>query len=358
MRHRLFAGLLAAGLVLAMSSLAPAEPTPVMRIHVLDVGQGAATLVELPCGVMLVDTGAEESDRFRGTEALTGALSTFFARRADLGGTIDLLVLTHPHIDHVRGAPAVLRTWKVKNLLENGLRPDQEDAEAAMREVRSLAAEQPELRTLEVLVDDLPTDGSPATSPVIDPFPACKGVDPRVEVLWGRVRGDPGWGDDDYGKARFDNANNHSVVTRVSFGKASLLITGDLEAPAIGELLRTRAPASLDSDVYVVGHHGADNGTTRELLDAITPAWAIIQAGPADRRASWSAWAYGHPRVGTLELLQAAVTGSREPQVQPVGTAAKSFTTMQVDRAIYASAWDGTVVLEADAQGQIRRVEP
>lgn len=343
----------------ALTRLAAAEgPAPVMRVHFLDVGQGAATLIELPCGAMLVDTGGEDDSQFHSDEALSTALTAFFARRTDLHDTLDLLLLTHPHIDHVRGAPLVLRSFTVKNLVDDGVEADQEDAVAAMREVQALAADRPTLGRLSVRVDELPADGSPLTSPVLDPFPSCKGADPVIEALWGGVSRDPGWGEDDYGKSRFSNANNHSVVTRIGFGRSRLLITGDLEVEGIGELLRTRSASSLEADIYQVGHHGSHNGSTRALLDAIHPSFAVMEVGPAERRASWTAWAYGHPRVDTLELLAATVSGTREPVVASAGTGVKAFTTMQVDCAIYATGWDGPVTLEADLDGHIRRVGP
>jgi beta-lactamase superfamily II metal-dependent hydrolase len=58
-----------------------------MRAHFIDVGQGAATLVEFPCAAILIDTGGEKNGEFDSTEALMDYLETFFARRADLSQT-------------------------------------------------------------------------------------------------------------------------------------------------------------------------------------------------------------------------------------------------------------------------------
>src|SRR5689334_18424932 len=89
------------------------EPEETARVHLVDVGQGAATLFELPCGAVLVDTGGERNDGFDSEKALGEYLERFFARRGDLQRRIDLLVLTHPHVDHTRNAPMVAERFVV-----------------------------------------------------------------------------------------------------------------------------------------------------------------------------------------------------------------------------------------------------
>ena len=351
-----------AGAALAGSAPAkpakPAAPLPTMRVHFLDVGQGAATLLEFPCGAMLVDTGGEEDSDFHSTPQLVAYLDAFFARRTDLNRTLDVLLLTHPHIDHVRGAPTVLSTYTVKNIVDDGRRGVQEEAVAAMRMVRDFEADHTDLPHLSVALSEFPADGSPLESPVLDPFPECKGVNPRILALWGGVQSDPGWGDDDYGKARYDNDNNHSIVSRVEFGKASLLITGDLEEVAIGDLLGRRAPALLDVDLYEVGHHGSANGTTSALMQEMSPSYAVMEVGPSTRRHSWTAWAYGHPRSSTIDRLVSGVSGTREPVPEPIATGMTSFFSYTIEKAIYATGWDGTVVLEAASDGTIAGGKP
>ncbi|MDP2306261.1 MAG: MBL fold metallo-hydrolase [Pseudomonadota bacterium] len=359
----LHAGLLLLGTV-AMAA-APADPsgplpTPadVMRLHFIDVGQGAATLVELPCGAMLIDAGGEDGGEFHSNDRLAAYLAAFFARRTDLSNRLDVLLLTHPHIDHVRGALPTLEAYTVGAFVDNGQTPVQEDAALAMVAVRAWLDAHPTVPTLVVTTDDLPADGAPLRHPSLDPFGVCRGVDPAVGVLWGHAPHDPGWGEDDYNKARYDNENNHSVVTRIDFGAASVLITGDLEEVAIRDLVSSPAAAALDVDIYVVGHHGSHNGTTRDLLAAMTPAWAVLQMGPAARHGAWTAWQYGHPRQPTIALLAEEVSSPREPVTHLVGIGVKRFADTIIDDAIYATGWDGTVVIEADAAGIIRLGAP
>jgi len=326
-----------------------------MRVHFIDVGQGAATLVEFPCGAMLVDAGGEDNDAFHADAHLAAYLAAFFARRTDLAHRLDVLLLTHPHIDHVHGALPTLEAYDVGAVVENGMVPQQEEAALAMDGVHAWLDARPAVGRLVVTTDDLPADGTPLRSPVLDPFGACRGgVDPAVGALWGHVPSDPGWGEDDYNKSRYVNENNHSVVTRIDFGAASVLITGDLEEVAIRTLVASPAAASLDVDVYVVGHHGSHNGTTRDLLAAMSPAWAVLNVGPSSRHGAWTAWQYGHPRQPTIDLLEQEVSAAREPVTKPVGIAVKRFTDTLIDDAIYATGWDGSLVLEAGADGTIR----
>ena len=53
-----------------------------MRMHFIDIGQGDATLLEFPCGAVLIDTGGEQNESFASDQALRDYLDAFFARRA------------------------------------------------------------------------------------------------------------------------------------------------------------------------------------------------------------------------------------------------------------------------------------
>ncbi len=351
-------------LLLLLSALAAPPPspppaeTPKMRVHFLNVGQGAATLVEFPCGAMLVDTGGESNESFQGPEALNRYLDAFFARRTDLNRSLDLLLITHPHIDHMRGLPMLTSAYTLRNVVDNG-QPAREPEEVVevMRGFQEFLSAK-KLPHQSVSINDLPPGGAGLSSAVIDPFPSCKGVDPKISVLWGQVPADPGWGDDAGGKPEFIDENNHSVVTRVDFGGSSILITGDLELPAIRSMLSSRSKEALDADIYQVGHHGSHNGTTAELLATVSPDWAVMEVGPPDRKHSWTAWAYGHPRQLTLTLLEEGVLRKAPPREVQAGTSTRTFTPMSLDRAIYATGWDGSIVLEGDAAGNIVRATP
>ena len=327
----------------------------VMRIHFIDIGQGDAILFEFPCAAMLVDTGGEKNAAFNGSAALRRYLDRFFERRMDLKRTLALLVITHPHMDHTQGIRDVLlrggkARYRILNVVTNGQESSIGGPPARM--LHAWARAHPEVGFRQISVDDmLPGEG--LTGPVIDPI-ACEGVDPKIQALWGRVSRDPGWGKTRWG-TRFDNENNHSVVLRVDFGQASILTTGDLEQVAIHDMMKHhRGNHILDVDIYKVGHHGSYNATRVDFLRMMSPEMAVITMGPSDRCLKWTAWMYGHPRKAALDKLVKEVTGRRPRVTVPVATRVKTFENLELDRAIYATGWDGTVVLEASEQGKLK----
>jgi competence protein ComEC len=112
------------------------------------------------------------------------------------------------------------------------------------------------------------------------------------------------------------------------------------------------ASDALDVDVYHVGHHGSYNGTTASLLQAMSPEAAVISMGRWDVRERWTAWQYGHPRRPVVERLQAEVTGRRpRPVTVKVADAVKRFSDLRLEQAIYATGWDGDIVIESGADG-------
>jgi competence protein ComEC len=204
-----------------------------------------------------------------------------------------------------------------------------------------------------VRVEDL-AGAQGLTDAVIDPV-ACAGGDPHIRALWGQVTRDPGWGIGSHGQWHFHNANNHSVAVRVDLGEASVLLTGDMEEAALPDFVARYAKTqALDVDVYQAGHHGSDNGTDRGLMAAMTPEVAVISMGPPGRRDAWTAWQYGHPRRDAMRLMQEGVSRRRTPAQVQVARAAKRFEKWRMDAAVYATGWDGTVVIEARADGALR----
>lgn len=343
-----------------------------MRVHYIDVGQGSAVLVEFACGTVLIDTGGEKNDHFDSTARLKKYLDGYFARRADRARTIDLLVLTHAHIDHARGIATVLKDFKVRNLVDNGLETGSGGRQQKAAHAAVLASGG--AINYQAVAEKEITDPAGLTSEIIDPIKRCSnGTDPKIVALWGAL--DPAG---EWTKTVRKNGNNSSVVVRLDFGKAAFLFPGDLEDEVQGELLDfysegCTSHCMLDVDVYQVSHHGSHNGTTSEFIEAMKkPQIAAISMGSPNRLEKWTAHDYGHPRKGVIDellnpaegvvkdrapartvavALRAAPRRKPRPGAPPPG---KQFVNVQMSKAIYGTGWDGTFVITAQSDGTLK----
>ncbi len=318
-----------------------------MRVHLINVGQGSATLIEFPCAAILVDAGGESNELFNSNDSLKAYLDDFFDRRSDLNHTLQAVYLTHPHKDHTLGVPVLLQSPHViKNVITDGLEQGSGKAgqimlHRAAQDADATPGIADDIGLQAVTTAQIGANG--LTNEIIDPV-NCNGTNPVIKILWGASATNPGWGE-----TAFKNGNNHSLVIRIEYGTSSLLITGDLEEKGLQSLVaKYNTSDLLDADVYLVGHHGSKNGTTQELLDKVTPQIALIGCGSSSRKILWSGWAYGHPNKDVLDKLQLNLTSTRTSVSMQAGTAAKTFVPLNITKAIYTTASDGSVILEAD----------
>lgn len=329
-----------------------------MLLHFIDVGQGAATLVELPCGALLVDTGGEHNEQFDSERALLAYLDAFFARRTDLERTLDSLIITHPHIDHTRSIRAVLERYAVRNVVDNGDVREDLGGEPQLYLHRWLHGR--DVGHLDVGADDLPPEG--LAGPVVDPIPACprSEIDPGIRVLWGARLGREEVGHD---------PNDDSVVVRLDYGEASALLAGDIERLAIAWITKHYAahPELLDADLYHVPHHGSRHSTAQHLVAAVSPLLAVISMGPYERHLrtdpEYSARSFGHPNRDALDHLRDPEHGVRARRATPIEAmiglrgawkeTPSEFERATIEEAIYATGWDGHIVVTAYPSGEL-----
>lgn len=323
-----------------------------MTVHFIDVGQADATLLEFPCGAILIDAGSQSKWY---TGRLVSYLRKFFERRDDLEGTLDVVFITHPHVDHNRALQRIMNEFQVDRYIDNGW--TQGSGRFAARWVRK-QIEEGNLDTERIeITDDRITalnHRNGLTNGDIDPI-RCETCDPKIRILSSRQLNNPGW---PYGD--FSNQNNHSIVIRVDFGQSSFLFTGDIEEPAIETMVEWYGDTEmLDVDVYQVGHHGSHNGTTESLMQAMTPEMAVISCGKASSRGKWTARTFGHPRKTTVILLENHVNGVRAPIRVKVATGMKKFESRTITKEIYATGWGGTVRIQGRLDADpIRLVDP
>ena len=177
--------------------------------------------------------------------------------------TIELVVLTHAHSDHVNGLIEVLRRYKVEQVLEREIEFESPSYQAWRKAVAEEGAEVTQARAGQLIA--------------LDGGGFMQVVSPGEKLLRGTS----------------DEMNNASVVLKLVYGDFSFLLTGDIFSEVEAALVAGGAP--IDSDVLKVGHHGSRGSSSARFLDSVSPAVAVISVGEDNR--------FGHPHDETLEAL-------------------------------------------------------
>jgi len=226
-----------------------------LLVTFFDVGQGDAILVETPSGQeILIDGGP-------GNLILPklGQTLPFWDR------SIDLLILTHPHTDHIAGALEVLKRYKVDSVIESGVNhsiPEYEEWKKVLQEKKT--------KVVSARAGQKVIFSANGTIEILSPLEDFSGKSPK-------------------------NVHDGMIVSRLRYASTSVLLMGDAEKPIEYQLVRSQN--SLRSDILKIGHHGSKTSTTEEFLREVSPKFAVIQVGRKNR--------YGHPAQEVLDRLAA-----------------------------------------------------
>lgn len=259
-------------LMAVLLSLAAAT-TPDNKLHlsVLDVGQGEAILVRTPARQdILIDGGPNP-------QAVILELSQkmpFWDR------TIDLVILTHPHADHVSGLIEVLKRYRVKQALYPDLEYDSPVYRAWLKLVEEKGIEGTFARA-----GQLVELGGGAQMRVLNPLHLATGN-------------------------QEDTVDDNGVVLELAMGEISFLLTADIGQEKEFELMSRRAIRR--STVLKVAHHGSDTATTPEFLATASPRVAVISVGGDNR--------FGHPSPEVIARLESEVSSGRTYRTDEHGT--------------------------------------
>ncbi len=238
-----------------------------MEIVFLDVGQGDAALIKTPEGHHILIDGGPDS---RILEKMSVEIP-FWKRE------IDLIILTHPHHDHLNGLIDVISNYDVRTVIWNGVSGEGssfikwEEAILESDVIIARAGQRVKGKTFHL--------------DILYPFQSLEGE--AVKDL-----------------------NTTSVVVRLVSVNGSFLFTGDAYASNEKELIEMEDSCAeerneywaicrvmvLDSDVLKIGHHGSRTSTSEDFIKRVMPSIAVISSGKGN--------SYGHPHKEILELLE------------------------------------------------------
>lgn len=224
-----------------------------LTIHFLDVGQGDSILIEYDDKYMLIDAG--ENDQ--------GEVVMNYLQGQGIS-TLDYLVATHPHSDHIGGMDDVLNNFQVEHFVDSGYPHTSKTYENML-----------------TIIDqkDIPFEVVKAGQ-TIDFDPA---VD--IEVL-------------NPASTYSDDLNENSVVLKVTYGETSFLLMGDAGLESEENIME--AGYYVDSDILKVGHHASRSGSGPTFISTVSPEVSVIEVGSGN--------SYGHPHSEILKRLQEAST--------------------------------------------------
>ena len=244
---------------------AGAAPRHPLEVHFFDVGQGDSALIVSPTGkTVLIDGGPPEA-----AAALTQRMTQLVHR------PLDLVVLTHPHLDHAGGLLSVLQKLGARRYMDPGFAHPSAVYESLLHFVK----------------ENVPETASPEVDPEHPEKPLRIGIGggATLSVLWPRRP------EEAFFRNTRSDANANSIVLRLSYGKTAFFFAGDAEQETEERLLKWPL-RDLRADVLKVAHHGSRYSSSEAFLAAVHPSIAVVSVGVGNE--------YGHPTREALQRLE------------------------------------------------------
>ena len=242
---------LAAGFALnhfgVLDNVVPTTAEGEIWVHFIDVGQGDSILVRTADNAVLIDSGPRYAE------------SKIIEYLQSLGiTTLDVVVGTHPHADHIGSKQGILNTFEV--------------LEVWMPDVTHTT------RTFERFIDAIDQNNIEVSLTTAGDRLQAGQIQMTAVAP---------------GSSGHNNLNDYSIVLHMQFGQTAFLFTADAELFTENEILDSGV--NIRSDVMLVGHHGSRSSSSDAFLDAIRPSIGVISVG-ADNR-------YGHPHQVVVDRL-------------------------------------------------------
>ncbi len=232
-----------------------------LHVSMLNVGQADATLIQYKGKNMLIDTGDVDS-----RDALVKQLKDKKVK------TLDVVLITHPHGDHLGGMAALFKAFQIKQIYDNG-----QAANTAMYKnyLKNIKTKNIAYKALKK--GDTITLGDDVKFAVFSP-------------------GKPFTKENTQGVSESGLTNDNSIVCKMTYGTFSIMFTGDAQKEVEEQLLKNYKGAELQANVLKVGHHGSKTSSSPAFVAAVKPADATISCGVNNQ--------YKFPHKPTLDTLK------------------------------------------------------
>ncbi|MGH7232230.1 MAG: DNA internalization-related competence protein ComEC/Rec2 [Nitrospiraceae bacterium] len=238
-----------------------------LRVTFLDVGQGDATVIELPDNRTILIDGGAAYDTFDMGRAVVGPFLW------DQGiARLDHVIGTHPQLDHVGGLAWTVRKFQVGRYWGNGMRREEPFYQRLQAGLNGQGLNEDVAESGGMIIDS-----GPCRLRILNP--------PHTDEMARRVSVNAHSG---------AMMNNLSVVTRLDCGPHSFLFTADIEAEAIARL--QKSDSGFNARIIKVPHHGSRGSLHVSWITKMHPEAAVISVGRAN--------SYGHPASAVLRAYE------------------------------------------------------
>lgn len=243
--------------VLIFSILLYSIPGRLVITH-MDVGQGDSACIMTPSKkVVLIDGGGSTEGKYYFN---AGKDITVPALLHQGVWSIDTIIISHPHDDHMEGIVEVLKSFKVKSLMLPDAVYDVKELSPSYGRILELCKK----KNIQVFF--------------LNKGDSIKlGSNIKIDILAPEVTNE-----------EFENINNASIVAKLVYKDFELLFTGDIEGDAEVKLLDT----DVNADILKVPHHGSKTSSTDAFIKAVRPVYAVVSVGRNN---------FGHPSEEVLE---------------------------------------------------------
>jgi competence protein ComEC len=220
-----------------------------LKVHFIDVGQADSILVQQGNSNMLIDAGNNGDAE---------GIKSYLERQGVK--SIDVVVGTHAHEDHIGSLDYIINSIKVGKVY--------------------FPKQTATTKTFQDFASSVKSKGLQLTTPLV-------GTSFNIGDATATILAPNG--------TSYEDANDYSIVIRLTYGNTSFLLTGDAEAVSESEMLSKGL--DLSATVLKVGHHGSRSSTSQSFLNKVNPKYAVISVGKGNT--------YGHPTQEVMDRLKA-----------------------------------------------------